>query len=147
VNSSSPQNPAKEEQKQEPEPEPPGLTIFGIPIPRIPFNLSFGLAPTLSQGLIPLSIGRKGDGPSDSDLIDSKTRIATKKKKKQQPPKPQRGPDILDPIWVETGLKAAEFYLRNRNRQQQKLQGKIPEPITATVIIPSNTHKSLVLSN
>ena len=38
-----------------------GLSIFGIPIPKIPFPiLSFGLAPTtLSHGLLP--IGRKGD--------------------------------------------------------------------------------------
>ena len=42
-----------------------GLSIFGIPIPKIPFPiLSFGLAPTtLSHGLLP--IGRKGD-PSAS---------------------------------------------------------------------------------
>jgi hypothetical protein len=36
------------------------MTIFGIPIPKIPFPiLSFGLAPALSHGLLP--IGRKGD--------------------------------------------------------------------------------------
>ena len=46
------------------------MTIFGIPIPKIPFSLSFGLAPTISQGLIPLPIGRKGDtDPSATDLI------------------------------------------------------------------------------
>ena len=32
-----------------------GLTIFGIPIPKIPFPiLSFGLTPTLSHGLLPI---------------------------------------------------------------------------------------------
>ena len=37
-----------------------GMTIFGIPIPKIPFPiLSFGRAPALSHGLLP--IGRKGD--------------------------------------------------------------------------------------
>lgn len=45
------------------------MTIFGIPIPKIPFSLSFGLAPTISQGLIPLPIGRKGDDPSATDLM------------------------------------------------------------------------------
>ena len=34
--------PAQEEKDE-------GMTIFGIPIPKIPFSLSFGLAPTISQ--------------------------------------------------------------------------------------------------
>ena len=59
----------QESQQQEEEKEAQGMTIFGIPIPKIPFSLSFGLAPTISQGLIPLPIGRKGDDPSATDLM------------------------------------------------------------------------------
>ena len=47
-----------------------GLSIFGIPIPKIPLPiLSFGLTPAISHGLLP--IGRKGDaavGDSREDV-------------------------------------------------------------------------------
>ncbi len=111
---------AQEEAQQE------GLTIFGIPIPKIPFSLSFGLAPTLSQGLIPLPIGRKGDDPSAADLVPdssdgSHTQVAAPPGGGSKQPKPQRGPDsLLDPIWVETGLKAAQMNLRNRGGSSQR---------------------------
>ena len=32
---------------------------------------------------------------------------------------PSRGPDrLIDPIWVDTGLKVAEMYLKHRNKAQ-----------------------------
>ena len=34
---------------------------------------------------------------------------------------PSRGPDrLIDPIWVDTGLKVAEMYLKHRNQAQPK---------------------------
>merc|ERR1712223_1910512 len=60
----------KEEEAKDDE----GLSIFGIPIPKIPFPiLSFGLAPTtLSHGLLP--IGRKGDPSADQIEQDENRR-------------------------------------------------------------------------
>ena len=40
---------------------------------------------------------------------------------------PSRGPDrLIDPIWVETGLKAAEMYLKHRNRVDQAQKAAPP---------------------
>ena len=86
-----------------------GLSIFGIPIPKIPLPiLSFGLTPAFSHGLLP--IGRKGDPSStEEDVIRTKKRpVNTRYNGKGSKPTQQsaqdltRGPDtILDPIWVE----------------------------------------------
>ena len=71
-----------------------GLKIFGIPIPKIPLPiLSFGLTPALSHGLLP--IGRKGDPASTVDA-DRRTKL---------PPIQTdytRGPDSIDPIWIDS---------------------------------------------
>ena len=83
-----------------------GMSIFGIPIPKIPFPiLSFGLAPTtLSHGLLP--IGRKGDpGSSESDSSE-----AGLNRKTANQPEITRGPDTIDPIWLETLINAGKSY-------------------------------------
>ena len=76
--------------------------------------MSFGLAPALSHGLLP--IGRKGDpSSSEDDVIRTRKRPVNTRYKQKQPEIPQqlvpdltRGPDnILDPIWVEGLQKAA----------------------------------------
>jgi len=88
------------------EPKEEGFTIFGLPIPKIPVSLSFGLAPAIASGLLPIpSIGRKGDSLDGEEV--------------QHPPPVRhdtqghisKGPDSIDPIWVETGLKAASDIL------------------------------------
>jgi hypothetical protein len=101
-------NEQEDAQKEETEKEEEGLTIFGIPIPKIPLPiLSFGLAPAISHGLLP--IGRKGDPSStEDDVIRTRKRpINTRYKpnhsdtQQQLIPDLTRGPDnILDPIWV-----------------------------------------------
>ncbi len=92
-----------------------GLTIFGIPIPKIPISLSFGLAPALSTGLLPLpSIGRKGDsigGPDETVNTNSYHKQLKPQKSSHSSDEITRGPDALDPVWVETGLKAASSLL------------------------------------
>ena len=107
------QNPDQQHSIDESEDEDEGLSIFGIPIPKIPISLSFGLAPALSQGLLPLPIGRKGDTDSSSDLVTSgsdndvvKSKLPSVVNNDQT-----RGPDGIDPIWIETGLKAASNIL------------------------------------
>ena len=91
------------------EKEEEGLSIFGIPIPKIPLPiLSFGLMPAMSHGLLP--IGRKGDPSStEEDVIRTRKRPVNTRYKQKDPsvtqqliPDLTRGPDsILDPIWVE----------------------------------------------
>ena len=96
-----------------------GLSIFGIPIPRLPLNFGFGLTPAFSSGLLPLNIGRKGDALD----IDGGSGTTIKKKKKPVKDK-TRGPDILNPIWIETGLKAANLNLRTEKPKVQQAQKK-----------------------
>ena len=85
-----------------------GLSIFGIPIPKIPFPiLSFGLAPTtLSHGLLP--IGRKGDPSADSEAEETNNRRKTSQEI-------TRGPDNVDPIWLETLINGAKYLINNNN--------------------------------
>ncbi|TRY61668.1 hypothetical protein TCAL_02125 [Tigriopus californicus] len=84
------------------------FSIFGIPIPKLPLNLNFALSPALSSGLLP--IGRKGDNANQAPDTSSSNKAPTNQ---IVPPEVDqtRGPDFLDPIWVETGLKAAGFLL------------------------------------
>ena len=107
-----------EEKEEEPEKEEEGLSIFGIPIPKIPLPiLSFGLTPAFSHGLLP--IGRKGDPSStEDDVIRTRKRPINTRYKQKQPDIPQqlipdltRGPDnILDPIWVK-GLQLSLIHI------------------------------------
>lgn len=89
------------------------FSIFGIPIPKLPLNLNFALSPALSSGLLP--IGRKGDNANQASESSSSSQQSSNKAPINQviPPETDqtRGPDFLDPIWVETGLKAAGFLL------------------------------------
>jgi len=87
-----------------------GLSIFGIPIPKIPLPiLSFGLAPALSHGLLP--IGRKGDAAEvTAGPADRRTRLP--------PLDGTRGPDEVSPIWVDqqqvaSGLKQKKRHTKN----------------------------------
>ena len=118
------QNPEQEDTQKsgETEKDEEGLTIFGIPIPKIPLPiLSFGLTPAISHGLLP--IGRKGDpSSSEDDVIRTQKRpINTRYKQKPQSipeqlvPDLTRGPDsILDPIWVEGLEKAASAAVESK---------------------------------
>ena len=95
------------------------MSIFGIPIPKIPFPiLSFGLAPTtLSHGLLP--IGRKGDPSADSEAEETNNRRKTSQEI-------TRGPDNVDPIWLETLINGAK-YLINNNNGDDKEKSKISQ--------------------
>jgi hypothetical protein len=96
------------------EPQEQGLTIFGLPIPKIPISLSFGLAPALATGLLPLpSIGRKGDSLNTGD-VDRHSGYQNEGGGGGGNPsggEATRGPDTIDPLWVESGLKAASDIL------------------------------------
>ncbi len=86
---------AEDEKKEE------GMSIFGIPIPQIPFPiLSFGLAPALSHGLLP--IGRKGEtdnvGSSAATLVKELAESAVSRRKLADL---TRGPDQTDPVYVD----------------------------------------------
>ena len=91
-----------------------GMTIFGIPIPKIPFPiLSFGLAPALSHGLLP--IGRKGDPMTSgaaSLVKELSSAVSRRQSAMQATTDGTRGPDKLeDPIYVDdTDTKAVEEY-------------------------------------
>ena len=90
------------------------MTIFGIPIPSLPMNFpSFSLAPALSQGLLPLPVGRKGDGSaSDMATDESKTSGISVPAPSVPTSDGTRGPDsALNKIWIETGLKTAGLFL------------------------------------
>ncbi len=108
-------DPAKLQENDEDEDKDEGLSIFGIPIPKIPISLSFGLAPALASGLLPLPIGRKGDSlDAEDDVVASSSHHHQLQQQHHRPSSASapstsitRGPDVLDPIWVETGLKAA----------------------------------------
>ena len=94
-----------------------GMSIFGIPIPKIPFPiLSFGLAPTtLSHGLLP--IGRKGDpGSSESDSSE-----AGLNRKTGNQPEITRGPDTIDPIWLETLINAGKSYFASSSAEDKEI--------------------------
>ena len=109
--SSGSQESEKSEETGENEEE--GMSIFGIPIPKIPFPiLSFGLAPTtLSHGLLP--IGRKGDpGSSESDSSE-----AGLNRKTGNQPEITRGPDTIDPIWLETLINAGKSYFASSSAE------------------------------
>jgi len=78
-----------------------GMSIFGIPIPQIPFPiLSFGLAPALSHGLLP--IGRKGEtdnvGSNAATLVKE---LAESAVSRRQLADMTRGPDHTEPIYVD----------------------------------------------
>ena len=105
------------EKSEETETEDEGMSIFGIPIPKIPFPiLSFGLAPTtLSHGLLP--IGRKGDPSAEADSSESGL---NRKTGNGNTPEITRGPDTIDPIWLETLINAGKSYFASSVEEEEE---------------------------
>ena len=137
----------------ETEKEEEGLSIFGIPIPKIPLPiLSFGLTPAFSHGLLP--IGRKGDPSStEDDVIRTKKRpVNTRYKQKPQSipeqliPDLTRGPDsILDPIWVEGLEKAASAAVGSRtyfdkDSANSNIEDRLKEKASANAGVHQTLH-------
>ena len=76
-----------------------------------------GLAPTtFSHGLLP--IGRKGDPSASADSDPASSGNGNRRKTQQNLPNSEitRGPDTIDPVWLESlvkgGFNAAKTYFR-----------------------------------
>jgi hypothetical protein len=127
--------------KTDPVKEEGGMTIFGIPIPKIPFPiLSFGLAPALSHGLLP--IGRKGDPMSSgaANLVKELTSaVGRRQSAAQTTTDGTRGPDKLeDPIYVdETDSQSVEDYQEQLEPTKQEEQ-EVARPKRFGYLKPQN---------
>ena len=111
-----------------------GMSIFGIPIPKIPFPiLSFGLAPTtFSHGLLP--IGRKGDPSADPD-----PKTGTRRKTGSLP-EITRGPDSIDPIWLESLVNGAKAYFASgEENPESNKEEEIGENVSYNQYFPSSS--------
>ena len=108
-----------------------GLSIFGIPIPKIPFPiLSFGLAPTtLSHGLLP--IGRKGEPTSEGGSTDTNRRKTTNQEI-------TRGPDTIDPIWLETLVNGAKYLIGNDGKSKASEDRVYETPTVSEAKLPND---------
>lgn len=114
-----------------------GLSIFGIPIPKIPFPiLSFGLAPTtLSHGLLP--IGRKGEPEQNRRKTEQES---------YKLPEITRGPDAIDPIWIESLVNAGKAYFSSSEEDLENSENSDYYPNTSGYIEPENPVIPLVNS-